>query len=407
MKNINETILVDFYQELLKRTSSNFSEHKKSDCLFIKKIINSDPHIMSVAFGEIGVKIIDFFNNVDLDHIDIDNCFDGLFSDKSSFQKIFDEMYSHASYGIKNNLCITKKLLEDYLEKYIFDEFKSITKIELPENNRCHVRFIVDPLKRDQIRMQKKMQIIDLQSAYKKGIHHYNAHPNNFNQFIRFDNTLEKEVKRLEHKAHRYQEIGCSTLAKDISDNLQIYKEYIDQTYFGFNRITMSSASIILARNFNFKTSLSSNYNSSSSFDISKIYITQSEFEDYYFDQENNDIHNALKTYDYEPKIYPLYAFSEILTDNMKYIIELLDNFPQSNKKPIFDFYGVIVPSINFPYNNSGYYSFIDSKGLVRSYNDCNEAKLQFDKNMIASKNFRPILVAEKDHKCYFISYWI
>ena len=142
--------------------------------------------------------------------------------------------------------------------------------------------------------------------------------------------------------------------------------------------------------------------------DVCNIYATQEQFGDYFFDEENVDVKNTFKIYDYEPRIYPMYMFREILTDNIKNILEIWECFPEVNNKPIFDFYGVIVPSLNFPkVSNNKYYSFIDCHGLRRVYEDNLQAKYEFDKYMIANKYFRPIIVAEKDHKCYFISYWV
>ena len=108
-------------------------------------------------------------------------------------------------------------------------------------------------------------------------VYNFNSHPNNFYNFLRFDKSLENEVKNMEIKAKRYEDLGCSFLANEITNNLQSYHEYVRQNYFGFNRITMSAASLILSRNFNYKSVITPTIFSGQS-DIFKIFVTQSIF---------------------------------------------------------------------------------------------------------------------------------
>ena len=407
MKENLQAEIKSFFDEFTRRMSLSQQANFSGNHTFINKILNSDPEILKIAFGEQSLKIIEFFKSVDIDHPDIENCYDGIFSDSSDFISVYDEIYAYAKFGKENNFQKTMAFLQELMNNYVHENYKILSKIDLPENNRCNIRLVPDKQRREKIRSQKKMQHIDLQSVSKKGLHYYNSHPNNFNNFIRFDKTLDVEIKRLKSKAQRFAELGCAFLAQEINDNLQSYQEYVNQTYFGFNRITMSTASIILAKNLEYKYSIVNSYSNNAN-ETLRIFTSQDYFGDYIFDQDNLEIQNDYKSYEYEPKIYPLHAFQDILTDNILSMVNLLENFPEANNKPIFDFFGVIVPSINFPtVQKNGFYTFIDSKGLHRMYLDSIDAKYEFDKHMINSKYFTPILVAEKDHKCYFLSYWI
>lgn len=406
---MNENLIVsikNFNDEFVKRLHSSQTFNYVSSHNFINKITHCDKEILKTAFGDQAEKIVEFLNIIDIEHPDIQNCYDGIFSDSSDFIAVFDEIYAYAKFGKDNKFVKTMLFLHQLMSNYVYENYKILSKIDTPENNRCNIRFLSDKQKRENIRLQKKMQYIDLQSVCKKGMHHYNCHPSSFNNFIRFDKSLDEEIKKLKNKAKRFQDLGCSFLADEINENLQSYQDYVNQTYFGFNRITMSSASVILAKNLSFKCSVSSSY-SSSNLESIRIFVSQDYFGNYIFDQENIEFKNNHKSYEYEPKIYPLHVFSDILTDQVKSIVDYLESFPDANNKPIFDFFGVIVPAINFPnYNRDGFFSFIDCKGLQRMYQDCSEAKFEFDKQLILNKHIAPIIVAEKDHKCYFVSYW-
>ena len=251
MNPIKDTNIISFFDEFYKRLNSNSSSYKKKDNLFISKLLNSDHEILRSAFGDIGDKIVAFLKSIDINHPNIEDCYDGIFQDNWEFNQVFDELCSYYNFGKANKFTKLGELLQSFMSKYVLDNFKILSKIDIPENNRCNLRFLSDNEKKEKIRCQKKMQIIDLNSAYKKGIYNFNSHPNNFYNFLRFDKSLENEVKNMEIKAKRYEDLGCSFLANEITNNLQSYHEYVRQNYFGFNRITMSAASLILSRNFN------------------------------------------------------------------------------------------------------------------------------------------------------------
>ena len=81
--------------------------------------------------------------------------------------------------------------------------------------------------------------------------------------------------------------------------------------------------------------------------------------------------------------------------------IQLLEQFPEANNRPIFDHYGIIVPSIQ--YNHE---SFYDLNGMIVRHGSIDESGKALDRMLIKEKYFYPIVVGEKDGKCFFICYW-
>src|SRR5690606_27755983 len=115
-----------------------------------------------------------------------------------------------------------------------------------------HVRLLKDKQEREEIRCLKRMQSIDLQGVYKKGEDAWNAQPDNFNRFLRFDTAYQDELNKAEKKAKRYEDLGCTAMASEIRRTIEMFKENIEQSYFGFNRITMTNAAITLAKSLGF-----------------------------------------------------------------------------------------------------------------------------------------------------------
>jgi hypothetical protein len=152
----------------------------------------------------------------------------------------------------------------------------------------------------------------------------------------------------------RYRNIGCRELSNNIEKSLDSVKKMISDSYFGYRRILIRNAAIILSKINQFK--------------LNKKNIENSFCKKEYFISLSGDIYN--------PKIYPIHYLEEIKTDYINLLMLDLE------KVPLFDHYMVLVPSI---------------KGR----------SVKMDMFDIKEKNIIPIVLGEKDGKCYFISYWI
>jgi hypothetical protein len=62
----------------------------------------------------------------------------------------------------------------------------------------------------------------------------------------------------------------------------------------------------------------------------------------------------------------------------------------------------VIVPSVLYTES-----CFRDSNGLIQRFDDMTELSLVLDRSLIKTKSVIPVLVGERDNRCFFISYWI
>ena len=83
-------------------------------------------------------------------------------------------------------------------------------------------------------------------------------------------------------------------------------------------------------------------------------------------------------------------------------IISTLDNFPDANGKPIFDHYGIIVPSIQYKLNYIN-----DECNMIQNFSNSIDSSKALDKILIKGKHIHPIIIGEKDGKCFFICHWM
>lgn len=419
---VSEKVL-ELQKEFLKRLAYHESPSKYSVPSLLHRVIECDDDLLDFTLGKVGQKLRLFAQNVDFQHPDIAFVFDGIIANDQDFAQECMELLVIGQFARDKNLkriipALGKTLTKEYLTRSI------INKIDVPANNRMHVRLLKDVNDREEIRMTKRMQIIDLHSLYKKGEEIWNVQPDNFTRFLRFDTAYQDDIDIAEKKANRYEELGCISLAAEVRKSIESFREHKEQSYYGFNRITMTNAAIILAKSLGYiytppqdgGPAAYGNWKAEG-----KITVHRRFFGKYNFDPEQTTefcpivssvVGSPIFTkkiqspYNYEPRVYPLHEFAEIMTDNVRNTVSLLEEFPDANNKPIFDHFGVIVPGVAFPLDKQSSYSFLDENGIVQSCSTREAALKSLDSILIKGEYFHGVLIGEKDGKCFFICYW-
>lgn len=409
MPKLNKVI--ELQKEFDRRLLNKSSVDSFSVPVFFQTLINADDDLIYFALGELGQKLKSFIKSIDYHHPDIMTFFDGSISDDHEFSQKCLELLKIGEFAKQQNLL---KIVPD-LGQHVFKESMSrqlIKQIVAPKNSRMYVRLLSDPQERSRIRATKKMQTIDLSSVFNKGEDFWQALPDNFLKFLRFDFAYKEDIENAEKKAARYEDLNCFSLAEEIRKSIKDFKEYMDQSYYGFNRITMTSAAVILAK--------------SSGFDFvpnnCEITVSRKFFEKFNFDSnalitcppkasrfsgKNVLIQNNLSDFEYQPRIYPLHELYDIASEKTKKILYTLETFPDAGNKPIFDHFGIITPSLNFPLLKDKLYTFLDGNGILQSYNEREDAIKSLDKILISKGYLHPIIIGERDGKCYFVCYFL
>ena len=368
-------------------------------------IHDTSERLFRFGFGDFGVSLHRAVKSLDLTHPEVASVFDGVFAREDEFNSSLVQIMSIVQYAMDSELDL---LFPSLGEAFMRDRFdKGVAKkIDKRNCNKCHVRLLRDEEERERIRLSKKMQVIDLQGVYKKGNEIWNAQPEDFMSFLRFDSAYDGEIRKAERKMRRYQEIGCSTLAEEIGRNIQNFVETMEQTYYGFNRITMTNAAIVLAKmhGFVFTPSSSINAGGYQTQTDPQIHVERDFFSDYNFDPTFvilGSSYNGVYKHLYEPKVYPFHELRHLASGRTMEVIDRLENFPEANGKPIFDHYGVIVPSIQYKLNYIN-----DGDGIIQNFIESHEASRTLDKILIEKKIIYPVIVGERDGKCFFICHW-
>jgi hypothetical protein len=358
------------------------------------KIYESNLDLLKYALGDFGFHLGRYAQSLDIGHPDVVSILDGLLDDKQRFAQYCLELLKLAEYARSSNMnCVFPDLGQTLIREMVS---KSVAKrLDGSTHNRSHVRLVADPDERNQIRLSKRTQNIDLAGVYKKGEEVWLSQPDSFKKFLRFDSAYEDEIRSAERKVKRYKELGCNSLANEIAKTIESFKENMEQSYYGFNRITMTNAAIILAK--------SAGHIYSAVHGRWTIRVDRRFFGEYNFETSlgNGSIFDPYENHIYQPRAYPFHVLYDIAPDSVKRTVEHLESFPEANNRPIFDHYGVIVPGI--AYGRDGFY---DEAGFYLKFQSEEMATRALDKTFIKGEYFYPVVVGEKDGKCYFICYW-
>lgn len=402
---------MEFQSEFLRRLNHRSPPMPHCTPKLLQQVMECDEDTLNLSLGGIGNKLKLFAQNLDFEHPEISSIFDGLIADDQEFAKECLELLALAKFAKEKNLCRVIPSLGNFLSRNIANK-NILKKIDIPVNSKIHVRLLKNPISRKEIRLTKRMQIIHLQSICNKDQDVWDAQPDNFNKFLRFDSAYEEDVVAATKKANRYRELGCISLADEIQKSIDIFRDHMQHSYYGFNRITMTNAAIILAKSLKYKFKQTED---------SQIIVERKFFGKYNFDPDQPTEFSpyisqmagfpifSLKTqlpFKYEPRIYPLHELSELISEEVQSTIDLLENFPEADNKPIFDHFGVIVPGVAFPLPSEDFHTFVNKQGVAQTYSSREDALKALDKILINSGFFTPILIAEKNGKCYFICYF-
>lgn len=392
MSKIDKAGYRHFFEEFCKRLHAPYNAFKVVRSTAIDIIASTDRDLVELILGSIGIKMHDFFSGIDLNHPGLNQAYDGIFIEDNDFAMFVCEILSCGKYLLKSGDKRVLSLLSQHAPAHLRKLSKYADTIDIPERNKCNVRLVLDKLRRDNIRKQKKPQTIDMHGILKKGLSYFESHPENFERYMRFDTSMADELIRMEDKAKRYEDIGCSVLADEIRNNLKTFNEHIKQNYYGFNRITISSIAMTMAKSLGCVVNRTGDNNNLA------IRVLN--------DTIGKPHGDSFLSYDYEPIIYPAHYFESIMPATVKSVLEHLDCFPQTESKPIFDFYGVVVPSIALP-RMDDHFRYCDSMGNIMDFDSYNDCKQSFDKWLVSEGIVSPVIVAEKDHRCYFLTYWV
>ena len=361
------------------------------NCPFLQYVVNNPG--FAVHLGKFGERLLKFAREVDLDHPDVETIFNCAFKEGSNFSESFMQFLKLHEFVESQKLDKIQPALSKVKQHLIYESNQPYKK--LANSNFNFPRLLKSQSEREKIRHEKKSQNIYLNTFLdKKSDIEWDAVPNDFSNYKRNSKSFEKEISNAYEKVKKYKSLGCDALAEGVLDSIKHYRAKMEDTCFGFHRLPITLASLILAKinGLEYKEESAGEY---------KLVVPA----------ESSIFNN--KFY-YAPRIYPLYNFKKIgqLSDKMAATVEYLDNFPKVGWRPLFDHYLFVLPTFwHFPtvmYNPFSSHSIItisEKNAKSCNFNSIREARKYIDARVVEN-GIMPILLGERDGKCYYLSEW-
>jgi hypothetical protein len=352
----------------------------RKNCL--RKIRAMREDVLESIFGEFGVRLKHFSLLVDLDH---KLC-------KLEENDYINQVLTTCEFMAEMDF----DLLLDQIKKEIVSKIgkqPESKRIGNPRLNGQYIRFLGSRAERDSLRKNKIAHVVELNSFYKRNNWSWEAQPSNFSFYKRFDNSYEKELKKVRRKADQYLQLGCKELYDGIAETIIDTESIFNDNYLGFHRITMTSAAIIAAKmhnyacrnlelnhlNFNQKIFISASINSFPNFPLVKYTVY------------------SPNSFVYKPRVYPYHELQGIAPPQVMALVGHLEDC-EYLKGAAFDHYMVLIPSIEY---------CKETIDMAKENNqDIEDITKHLDISLVKGEYLVPVLLGERDGKCYFLSYW-
>ena len=336
-----------------------------------------------------------------LSHPDVLSLFDGCLGNNSDFALDLLELLALGEYAQANKLTRVLPVLGKKAVSQERDRRQCLQAMASPKENRVHVRMLKTASERDTVRGYKHPQKIELGLVTRKGDELWQALQGFFRIFVRGKPVYREQIEYAERKANRFKNLGCSGLAEEIEKSIDGFKVQVSECWHGFNRITLVFAAVILAKIHGYMMStVSSHWETGDQ--KSCIKVPKKNFYDFCTGTElNTDF------FHYQPRAYPAHWFDNIASAETKNLIAHLDHFPETSGKPIFDHFIVIVPGVKYPViEHDDFYEFRLPNGEIDTFATADFAAEALDMLLVKEGFLHPVLLGERDGKCYFIDYW-
>lgn len=368
-------------------------ERRGAPPAFLRSLASKNREVVQWGLGDTGVRLYDFATLVhDSDHPDLGALFGNSLGEKTEFVTNAQEMLSLASLASDNNLNNVLAKLSRLVPK--FDGFEAFKSLDSPRKTLNHVRFIKDPDVRFEIRSAKKMSAINIQGILQKGTEAWSQCSKTFAGFSRNQTPFAEDLEVCRRRAKMLVEIGCPAIATKLKDRMVQFESYIKERYYGFNRMTIQNASIIVGKVFGceLQSTLHSN--------TFKVSIAQEVYKEVFerIGATPMSVKSSGGSVSYEPRLYPYYVHADIAPPRMIELIALLESFPEAGYQPIFDHFWVMVPTfsvLNIPAN--------------QHHRDQHLSDIVdwFDRLILRERAVPAIMLGEKDGRCFFVDYWV
>ena len=397
-----------------------------SNLSYLKIFLKTPEDVIVALLGKAGNNLRKFLAKVDLGHPEMSKVFGGAFA--TAIPETIVEFIKLFQFAEKKGYKNSSPMIAKAARRFITSSFKEVGD---PSENQQSPRLIRDSDVRSSIRGTKNIRAIELNLK-----NQWYSLPSSFRLYTCNNNCKKEEIKKAKRKANRYKKLGCFDLEGEITSSIEKFISKDLETYFGFHRITMTNVAIILAKIHEYALvhtggKIFLGQRSDKLQEIAVPTFEGYEFVPSYVEKKMRTLKYGVEAdpppsmsllglrpariprryYRYCPHAYPAHLLMDLASDSSKKILEHVDNFPHLGNKPLFDHYIVVVPGVRIPIDSKNgdgvdLFSFVSKNGEAKSFSDSFDLQKELDIELIRYKYISPVLLGEREGKCYFLCYF-
>ena len=344
-----------------------------------------------LTFGNLGKRLRAFACIVDKQHPDLNSLFGGELASEGDTSKRFCETLELCRYAHSRHMTKMIPLLRKASGYGLSKELKSIDD---PRKVNRWGRLLLDG--REELRNTKKPQ--DVCIGRDRLAQMWDGTPDNFGLFMRYDNQYRKEIGEANEQAKRYEDLGCPSNAKIIREEIAKFIDKFGDCHQGFHRITVMEAVIILAKMHG------------AELQVEKLRLGSSEPPYIEFNHIANwnlerFLREGIEHWSLSPQpiaykavVSPIHCLS-FPSEEMVKVVDHLDHYPGFGGRALFDHLLVVWPQAD----------------LTARFRLCERQDSRvwdafqgeaYD-SLLKERKLIPVLLGERDGRCYFICYWM
>jgi hypothetical protein len=284
-----------------------------------------------------------------------------------------------------------------------------------------HISFLKPrlDLARDNVRKEKNIaRNVGMKLAYMLGENGFYGKADDFRMFSRNSEVHLNEVLSLQEQQKVFTSHNMPEVAHAVGNRIKLLQELHTESYLGFHRLSPLDASLVCARATDLKWHEQHFLTVPFKFFDQRYWHEVPEKKEE--DRQKEDMKKLLVMKDhrtalmestafaYQPRLYPLGKFHETPSTTAD-IISRVENMQELGGCPVFDYYWVLVPSINV---NHPHFRTKDTWRLLLGEENivCQDeyaAALALDIALVRDGYFMPVVLGERDGKCYFLCFWM
>jgi len=371
----------------------------------LRSVLDCSYETVNGLMGDLGTRLRNFSHKIDREnpHPDLFSLFGGeLVSDtEGSFSRDMTDTLDLYAYGKAHG---KSNIVLGFLKKFVAKHrmFETISNVmDDPEENLLNVRFVPSKASREKIRSRKRTQSINTDLIFKRGVENWDSEPKNFTSYFRGESVYQKDIEDALIRHKHFYDLGLKMMADNISASIFLMQDKnLSSQYYGFNKISLTSASIIAAKQSNYKFTIPPTPTDDVEVVYPKISIDTDQFKYRFFADKLHLFDDAyVPILEFAPRIYTYQELREFTSSDVSKVIDYLERFPEADGHALFDHYWILVAGTNFV-SDSG------SDGSPEEVLPRDNGTQHLDIELVKRKEIVAILVGERDGECYFISYW-